>query len=107
MQRSVHCQTKTRVTRGRAAYKVGQVNVALRIQQDVVWFHISVDNALIMDVAQSAAKFGDPEADGRFGEAFSGYVEAEITSAHQINDQISGHVSRLSRFWKDGSTTYR
>ena len=65
------------------------MHMAIGVQQHVVRFDVSVNNALLMHVTESAAKLGDPEADGRFGEVLPRDVEAQVSPAHEIDNKIS------------------
>lgn len=70
------------------AYKVSKVHVAVRVEQDVVGLDVAVDDVLFVDVAESAAQLGDPEANRVLGKGFSRDVEAEVTARHQVDDNV-------------------
>lgn len=60
------------------------MDVAFRIQQDIVRLDVPVHNSLPVYVAQRAAQLGNPETDGFFGKGLAGNVEAEVTAVHQV-----------------------
>lgn len=60
----------------------------LRVEKDVIWLNVSVDDVLGMDIAEGAAQLGDPETDSLFGKSLSGDVESQIAAAHQIDDKV-------------------
>lgn len=48
-------------------YKIGQMDMSLGVEEDVVWLDVSVDDVLAVDVAQGTTQLGYPEADSLFG----------------------------------------
>lgn len=58
------------------AYEVRQVHVAVGIEQHIIGLDISMDDILAVDVAQSTAKFCNPESDCLFRERLSRDVES-------------------------------
>jgi hypothetical protein len=52
------------------------VDVALRIQQDVIWLHISMDDALLVDIFQGTSQLGDPEPNCVFRKALARDVKS-------------------------------
>lgn len=73
---------------GAGAYKVGQVDMALRVQQHVVGLDIPMHDALLVDVADCAAELGDPEAHCLLGKGLSRNVEAQVAAVHEIDDNV-------------------
>jgi hypothetical protein len=43
------------------SYKISQMHVAVGVEQDIVWLDVSMDDALGMDVTESASQFCHPE----------------------------------------------
>ena len=74
--------------RGTGAYKVSEMDMAVRVKEDVVRFDVAVDNALLVDIAHSAAQLGDPEAHGLLGEGLARDVEAQVAAVHEVDDDI-------------------
>jgi hypothetical protein len=70
-------------------HKIGKMNMALGIQENIVGLHISMDDSLAMYISKGAAQFGHPEPDRLFGEGFSRNVKAKIATIHKIHHQIS------------------
>lgn len=64
--------------------------VAVRIQENIVWFDITVDDALTVYVPQGAPQLGDPEPDGVFRKGLPGDVESKVAAAHEINNKVPG-----------------
>ncbi len=71
-------------------YKICQVDVAVRVEQDVVRFDISVHDALLVDVAHGAPKLGHPEPYCLFCKSLARDVESQITAVHEIDYDIAG-----------------
>lgn len=71
------------------AYEIGQMDVTLRIQQDVIRLNIPVYDALGVDISQSTTQLRDPESHGLFCEAFSRDVEPQITTVHQVHHNVT------------------
>ena len=72
------------------------MDVAFRVEQNVVWLDVSVDNALLVYVAHGATELGYPKAHGVFCEGLARDVEAQITAVHEIDDNVPGVVSVVS-----------
>lgn len=72
-----------------STYKVSQMDVTLGIKQHVIRLHVPMDDALRMDIFQSATQFGKPKTNGFFREAFAGNMESEITAIHEIHHNIA------------------
>ena len=77
------------VAKGEATHEVGEMNVAVGIQQHVVRLDVPVHDTLGVYVADSAAQFGYPEAHGVLGESLARDVETEVAAVHQIDDDVS------------------
>jgi hypothetical protein len=76
-----------------ATYKVCQVNVAVGVQEYVVGFNIAVDNVVAMNISQSTAQLCYPKADCILCKGFSRNVEAQVASAHEIDDEVPARRS--------------
>ena len=70
-------------------HKVGQMDVAVRVKQDVVRLDVPVYDALTVYVADGAAELCYPEAHGVLCKCLARDVEAEVTAVHQINDDVA------------------
>lgn len=66
-------------------HKVGEMDVALGIEQDVVGLDIAMHYALAVYVAQRAANLGDPETNGILGKRLSCNVKSQVTTIHKIH----------------------
>jgi hypothetical protein len=62
--------------------------VAIAVKENIVGLHISMNNILTMNVPQCAAQLGNPKADGFFGEGLSRYMESEIATTHEIDNEV-------------------
>lgn len=71
-------------------YEIREMYVAVCVQENIVWFDITVDDALTMYVPQSAPQLGYPEPDGFFRKGLPGDVESQVAAAHEINDKVPG-----------------
>lgn len=71
-------------------YKISQMDVAVRVEQDVVRLDVPVDDALLVDVAHGAAELGHPEAHGLFCKGLAGDVEAQVAAVHEVDDDVAG-----------------
>ena len=60
------------------------------IEQNIVRLDVSVHDTLFVDVSQGAAQLGHPEPHRFFGEALASNVEAQISTVHQVNDDVPG-----------------
>lgn len=69
-------------------YEIGQMDMSLGVEKDIVWLDVSVDDILTVDIAQGTAQFGYPESDGFFGEGLSGDVKSQVATAHEINHEV-------------------
>lgn len=49
-------------------YEIGQMDMAIGVQEDVIRLDISVDDVLGVNIPQGTAQLGDPEPDGLLGE---------------------------------------
>jgi hypothetical protein len=70
-------------------HEIGQMDMTFRVEQNIVRFHISMDNALRVYVPQSATELRQPEPDCLFCESFSRYMKPEVASCHQVLDYVS------------------
>jgi hypothetical protein len=75
------------------AYKICQMNVAVRVEQHVVRLDVPVHDALLVDVAHGASKLGHPEAHCLFCERLSRDVESQVAAVHEIDYNVSALVS--------------
>ena len=83
------------------------MDMSLFVQQDIVRFHVTMDDALGMNVPQGTAQFGDPKAHCVLGETFAGDVEAKITAIHEIDDNITwGIYQHTTEATEEDDTTY-
>lgn len=82
------CATRLVVYRSNT-YEIRQMNMAFRVQQNVIRLHIAVNDTLRVDVPQCATHLQDPEPDRILCETFSRYVEAQVTTVHQIHHNIT------------------
>lgn len=64
------------------------MDVAIGIQENVIWFHITMDDALAVNIAQGAAQLGDPESHGLLCECLPGNVESQVAAAHQVDNKV-------------------
>lgn len=65
------------------------MDVSFRVQQDIVRLDITMDDALRVDVFQCAAQLCNPKSDGFFCETFSRDMEPQVTTIHQIHDNVA------------------
>lgn len=65
-------------------HKVGEMDVAFGIEQDVVGLDVSMHYALTVYVAQRAANLGDPETNGILGKGLSCDVKPQVATIHKI-----------------------
>jgi len=63
--------------------------MALVIQQYVVWLYVSVNNSLLVNVPQRATELCNPKSNRLFCKSLSGDVKAEITTCHEIDNNVS------------------
>jgi hypothetical protein len=70
------------------SYKVGQMHMAILIQQDIVRFYVSMYDALPVDIPQRTAKLGKPESNSLFGEGFARYVESKVSTSHEVYNEV-------------------
>lgn len=56
-------------------YEICQVNMSLRVQQDVIWLDVAMNDALGVDISERAAQLCNPEPNGIFRETFSRDME--------------------------------
>ena len=56
--------------------------MTLRVEQNIVWFHVSVYNALSVNVSKRTAQLCHPEPDGIVGEGLSRDMKSKITAIH-------------------------
>ena len=71
-----------------ATHEISQMDMAVRVQQYVVRFYVSVYDSLAVYVPQSAAQLGYPEAHGVLREGLPRDVEPQIATAHEIDDKV-------------------
>lgn len=64
------------------------MDVAISIQKYVIWLHITVDDALAVDIAQGAAQLGDPKSHGLLCERLAGNMESQVATAHQVDNEV-------------------
>ena len=69
-------------------YKICQMDVAICIQQHVVRLHVTVDDALRVDIAQSASQLRDPEPHSLFCKCLSRDVEPQVAAGHQVDNEV-------------------
>jgi hypothetical protein len=79
-------------------YEVGQMDVAIGIQQHIVRLDVPVHNTLLMYISNGTSKLGYPEPYGLLCECLARDVKAKITAVHQIDHDVStvGQYSRLA-----------
>ena len=83
----------------RGAYKVGQVDMTVCVEENVVGLDIAVDDALAVNIPQRAAELGNPEANILLCESLSRNVKSEIAAAHEINHKVPvTQVSAVANF---------
>jgi len=63
--------------------------MTLCIKENIVLLHIAMNNALTMDVTQGATQFRDPKSNCFFGECLPRDVKSQISTRHEINDDVS------------------
>lgn len=73
------------------------MDVTIGIEENVVWFDITVYDALAVYVSQSTAQLSYPESHGVFCESLSGNVEPQIATAHEVDNKIPGATSAPKR----------
>lgn len=73
------------------------MDMAIGIEEDVVWLHITMYDALAVYISQSTAQLGYPEPDGVFCESLSRNVEPQIATAHEVDNKVPGATSALKR----------
>lgn len=76
-----------------STYKIGQVDMALGVEQHVVGLHVAVYDTLGMDVSQGTAQLGNPEANGILREGLPRNMESEIAAIHEIDHNVSSRES--------------
>ena len=69
-------------------YKIRQMHMAICIEKDIVWLDIAVNDVVSVDIPQSAGQFSYPEANCLFSKCFPRNMKAEVSAAHQIDNQI-------------------
>ena len=69
-------------------YKIGQMDVAIRVQKHVVRLDVAVDDALAVDIPQCTTELRDPKADCLLSESFPRYVKSQVAAVHQVDHQI-------------------
>lgn len=79
------------------AYEICEMDVSIGIEKHVVWFDITMYDALTMYISQRTAELGDPESDCVFGECLSGDVEPQVATTHEVDDEIPGTTSALEQ----------
>jgi hypothetical protein len=82
MQHSVIVSHAYRNLNCRTTYKISQMDVSVRIKQDVVWLDIPVYDALLVYVADGTAQLCDPEAHSVFGKRLPRNVKAQVSAVH-------------------------
>ena len=65
------------------------MDVAFRIQQDIIRFEIPMNDTLGMDILQGTAKLSHPKAYCFLSEALSGNVESKVTTVHEIDHNVA------------------
>ena len=78
---------------GSASYKVSQMDMAIRVEENIVRLDVAMDNALLVNVADGAAELGYPEAHRLFGEGLSRDVETQVATVHQVDDDVSAGLA--------------
>lgn len=73
---------------GENSYKISKMDMAVRVEQDVVGFDVAVYNVLLVDITKGTTQLRDPEADGIFAEGFARYVEAQVAARHEVDDNV-------------------
>src|SRR5690606_37945013 len=76
-------------------HEICQMYVPIRIQENIVWLNVPVDNALAVYIFERTCEFCDPEFDCFFRKGFPRNVETEITAVHQVNHEVSARVRRF------------
>ena len=76
-------------------YKIGQVDVAVSVEKDVVGLDISVDYVPAVDIPQGATQLCDPEPDRLLSKGISGDVEPQITACHQVDHKVPVAACKL------------
>ena len=74
-------------------YKIGQVNVTIRVEQHIIRLDVPVHDALLMDVAHGASKLRHPKAHCLLCERLSRDVESQVAAVHEIDHDVSDSVS--------------
>lgn len=64
------------------------MDVAVSIQEHVIWLHVTVNDALAVDIAQGASQLGDPEPHGLLCECFAGNMKSQVAAAHQVDNEV-------------------
>ena len=70
-------------------YEICQMDMTFRIQQNVIRLHISVNDTLRVDISQRTAKLCNPKSDSFLCKAFSRDMEPQVTTIHQIHDNVA------------------
>lgn len=81
-------------------YEVCQMDMAIRIEQHVIGFDIPMHYALLVDVADGAAKLCYPKPHRLFRKRLPRNVEAKIATIHQVDHDVAigyQHGSRMDR----------
>lgn len=60
----------------KVTHKIRQVNVTIGVKEHVVGFYIAMNNVVAVNITQSAAKLGYPEANCIFSKCFSRNMKA-------------------------------
>ena len=83
--------------RSAVTYEICQVNMSLRVQQNVIRFDVTMDDALRVNISERTAQLCNPESNGILCKAFSRDMEPQITTVHQIHYNVASKISMRIR----------
>lgn len=107
MRRSIKVSQDPFPSRKAGTYEICQVNMPLRVQQNIIWFDIAMNDALRMDIFERAAQLCNPKSNSILRKAFPRDMEPQVTTIHQIHHNVSSIISmRLERGWESGTHMY-
>lgn len=77
-------------------YEVGQMDVTLGVEENIIRFHIAMDDALGMYIFQSTAQLSKPKPNRVLREAFPRNMESEIAPIHKIHHNVTSRGQHKS-----------
>jgi len=72
----------------RGHVKIGQMYMALHIEEDVVWLDVSMHDALAVYISQSTSQLRHPKSYCIFRKGLPMDMESKISAGHQVHDEV-------------------